>query len=441
MTTGQRLSRRDWLVGSSLMAATWVSPLRQSIAQPPRSANEVVRFACIGVQGMGQTNCQSAAKHGDVVALCDVDESNLDKAAALYPGARKFFDFRKALEGGTDRFDAVVISTPNHTHAAIALMAMRMGKHVYCEKPLSHYLFEARQIAQVARTAKVVTQLGNQATAIMTFRRAIERIRQGIIGSVREVHAWTNRPLWPTGAKLSRATGNPPPGLHWDEWVGPAERTDYLVECHPFKWRGWWRFGNGSLGDMGAFILNVPFHALDLRNPATVDADHTGHDGISFPESATIRWQFPATPKRGPVTMFFYDGGRKPDPAILPNPNPNGGCLLVGTEGMLLGNSDYGDKWERIPGDGRESLNTPPDLLPISGKDHFGDFVDAIRGAGACFSNFEDVAGPLTEMILVGNLALLKKGTVNWDAGNLRVIGAPELATAIRPTYRAGYEL
>lgn len=447
MSFCNKISRRKWLVDSSLAAGAWISAARPVHSQPPRSANDAIRFACVGVEGMGKNNRTAAAKYGDVVALCDVDEQNLDKAAADHPNAVRSFDFRKMFEGHGKRFDAVVISTPDHAHTAIALMALRAGKHVYCEKGLCRYLYEARLLGQVARTSNLATQMGNQGTARNQMRRAIERIREGVIGQIREVHIWTNRPVWPCGADLVPKLGEKPPTtLHWDEFVGPAQMTPFSPDYHPFKWRAWWRFGNGALGDMGAHSMNAAFHACDLTNPVSIEAQHSGHNGISYPKSAFVRWEFAATPKRGPITLNWYDGGRKPDASLFGSvPIASGGCLLVGADGVLVNVGEYAEynaKWQRIPGNGAEALDGPTELLPINNaSDHFGEFVQAIRGNGACLSNFADVGVPFTETVLLGNLAILKGTKIQWDSKNFRAEGIAPDDPAIRPTYRAGYDL
>lgn len=434
-------NRRRWLVSTAIAAGCWAGPRVR--AQPPRSANAELRLACIGVGGKGSSNLTSAAKAGRVVGLCDVDEHSLGKAAEKHPQAQQAFDYRKLLEEQAKAIDVVVISTPDHSHAAIALMAMRNGKHVYCEKPLCKYLSEARRLAETARAMQVVTQMGNQGSAHASLRTAVEQVRRGLIGDVREVHVWTNRPTWPTGpGTVPKLSGEAPKHLHWNEFVGPAEMTPYSSDYHPFKWRGWWHYGNGALGDMAAHGMNAAFHAFDLRNPATVQADHTGHDGISFPKSSTIRWRFPATPKRGEVSMFWYDGGRKPDAALFGGVTiGNGGCLLVGSQGSLLSNGDYNDRWVRIPSSNGDVLAAPPELLACRAADHFEEFVLAIRDGGACWSNFQDTAGPFMETVLLGNLALKSTKAVEWDSAKLSAVGQPELASSIQPVYRSGYDL
>jgi predicted dehydrogenase len=440
MNAPLRLSRRQWLATASLAAGSWAAS--SSLAQPARAANERLRFACIGVGGRGRANLETASKFGDIVALCDVDDQILGQAAAAHPAARKEIDFRKLLENSQDNFDAVVISTPDHTHAVIALMALRNGHHVYCEKPLCRYLAEARILAEVARKSKLVTQLGNQSSANPKFRRAVECVREGMIGAIREVHVWSNVPQWPTGPGTKPAMGACPPTFHWNEFVGPAELTDYSPDYCASKWHAWWRFGNGALGDQAAHSMNAAYHACELRNPVSVEAQHSGHDRISYPKSSFIRWNFAATPKRDPVTLFWYDGGRKPDASLFGSvPISAVGCLLRGDEGTMVSTSLFTETWNRIPSQGEEELTRSAEYIPLAATEHFSEFVDAIRGNGVCMSNFPDVAGPFTETILLGNLALLHDGKLEWDAANLRPKNAKGLEADIRPTYRPGYTL
>jgi predicted dehydrogenase len=338
-----------------------------------------------------------------------------------------------------------VVSTPDHTHAVIALMAMRMGKHVFCEKPLCRYVAEARQLATVAREQKVVTQMGNQGTAMAGFRRALDAVRSGRIGSIREVHVWSGRFNRPSGPNARpTAGGSPPAGLHWDEFVGPAAMQPFSSDFLNRQWQGWWPFGTGPLGDLACHMLNLAFHAVDLRNPATVQAQHTGHNQMAFPQSSSIRWEFPATPRRPAVTLLWYDGGRKPDASLFDGePVPTNGCLLVGERGKLLAVRDeFNSQWMLLP----ERATFVPDaktyFLPAP-PSQFGEFVEAIRQGGTTMSNFPDVAGPMNEVVLLGNLALWAgpDSKLDWDAATMNATGARDLADAIRPSYRAGYTL
>ena len=273
-------------------------------AQPSRSANGQLNFACIGVGGRGASNTDDAGRSGNIVALCDIDETKLEPKAQQNPEARKYFSFLEMLDGRTNDIDAVVISTPDHTHAAAALTAMRAGKHVYCEKPLGRHVGEPRRLSEVALQSKVVTQMGNHGTAEPSFRKMLEAVRSGLIGPIREVHTWMES-YGPTGDARPTPGGDPPPHIHWNEFLGPIEYQPYSPDIHPNRWGSWWAFSSGRIGGMSSHILNLAFHAADLRNPITVEAQHSGHNRIAFPKSTSVRWDFAATRKRPAVTLLF----------------------------------------------------------------------------------------------------------------------------------------
>ena len=281
-------------------------------AKPSLSANEEIRFACIGIGGKGSSDSESAKNHGKVVAVCDIDEKTLGDSKDKFPGAAQYYDFRKMLEEKESEIDAVTVSTPDHTHAVAALMAMRMGKHCFCQKPLTHSIEEARMLGDVARENKLVTQMGNQGTALSNLRQSAALIRNGVVGTVREVHVWTNRPVWPQSYGLKVKTGPASSDeeqawnerakqVHWKEWIGPAVEEAYSPEIHPFKWRGFWKFGTGALGDMACHTLNMSYMALDLKFPTSVVSEHKEHDGVCYPESSKITFEFPELDGRPPV--------------------------------------------------------------------------------------------------------------------------------------------
>ncbi|RMF98461.1 MAG: gfo/Idh/MocA family oxidoreductase, partial [Planctomycetota bacterium] len=262
-------------------------------AQESKSPNEQIQFASIGVGGKGQSDSADAGKHGKMVAICDVDDRTLNGAAKRFEGAKLYNDFRKMLEEMGDQIDAVTVSTPDHCHAAASLMAMRMGKHCFCQKPLTHSIYEARLMAKVAKETGVQTMMGNQGTATDGLRKAAALLKAGALGTVTEVHVWTNRPIWPQGGE--RQPEQPvPPYLHWQEWIGPAPFRPYAPGYHPFSWRGWWDFGTGALGDMACHTMNMPYAGLDLLNPTSVQAETSGHNGDSYPKWSIITYEFPA---------------------------------------------------------------------------------------------------------------------------------------------------
>jgi predicted dehydrogenase len=433
------IKRREFLAATVLSSGYFVAG--RAAAQSPRSANGQLNFACIGVGGRGAANTEDAARAGKIVALCDIDETNLNLKANQFPGAHRYFSFNQMLDERASEIDAVVISTPDHTHAAAALKAMRLGKHVYCEKPLCHSVGEARRLSEVAYQTGVVTQMGNQRTADAVFRRTLEAVRSGMIGTIHEVHAWTGATHLPTGPNARpNFGGSPPPQIHWDEFIGPVEFQPYSADFHPSRWGGWWAFGGGPIGATACHILNLAFHAVDLRNPTTIEAQHSGHNRIAFPKSAMIRWEFAATRKRPPVALIWRHGDYKPDAQLLEGePIPPNGCLLVGDRGKLLCSELFNTSWMLLPE--RKPLN--PDnaydyYLPAASS-HFHEFTDAIQFGGATMSNLVDVGGPMNETFLLGNVAMWADRKIEWDPISLSIKNQPELASIITPTYRAGY--
>jgi predicted dehydrogenase len=317
---------------------------------------------------------------------------------------------------------------------------MKEGKAVFCQKPLTHSLWEARRVAQVARETKVVTQMGNQGTASKVLRKSAAMVQAGLLGPVHEVHAWTNRPIWPQGGPRPEAKPVPA-NLHWDEWLGPAPRRDYADGYHPFAWRGWWDFGTGALGDMGCHTMNMPFMALDLRDPVSVTAETAGHNKDSYPKWAIIQYQFAATDKRPAVKMTWYEGGKQPPLELLEGAQMNDcGSLIIGERGKLYAPGSDGNALTLLGG--VQEIDVPLRESP----GHFEEFVAAIKGGDPAVSNFADYAGPLTETVLLGNLAVWTADsgsgpTIEWDAKNLAAKNVPHLEKLIKPEYRQGYSI
>lgn len=432
-------------------------------ARASRSALEEIRFGCVGVDGKGSSDSSDAHAPDNgrrVVAVCDIDENKLNKASSKFEGAMKFFDFREMLEKMGDNIDAVTVSTPDHTHAPAGLMAMRMGKHCFCQKPMTHSIYEARLMADTAREMGVKTQMGNQGTAESTLRQSAALIRSGAIGDVSEVHVWTNRPVWPQGdTQVARMKA--PPEIHWNLWIGPAEYQEYSPEIHPFKWRGFWEFGTGALGDMACHTLNMSYMALDLKNPVSVQATTSGHNKVMYPGWSIIEYMFPANDSRGPVKMVWYDGGKLPPEEMLEGlPKAGNGnnytsaALVVGSKGRLYSPGDYGGDQANtgvLMGDAefvqqRQFLRENRVEYTRS-PGHFEEFANAIKGEGEAVSNFPNYAGGLTETVLLGNLAVWVDGPkVMWDAKNLKAkidgADAPEeVQRIIKPVYQNGYKL
>ncbi|MEX2118677.1 MAG: Gfo/Idh/MocA family oxidoreductase [Pirellulales bacterium] len=409
-------------------------------ADESKSPNERIRFACIGVGGKGSSDSEDAGRFGDVVAICDIDEQKLDAAAIKFPQAKKYFDFRKLLDEMGDRIDAVTVSTPDHTHAVAAAMAMRMGKHCFCQKPLTHSLFEARTLARIAREKQVATQMGNQGTALSGLRKAAAIVQAGALGTVKEVHVWTNRPVWPQGGE--RDLEEPAPSyVHWEEWLGPAPYRPHAAGYHPFAWRGWWDFGTGALGDMACHTMNMPFKALDLRDPVSVVAETTGHNKDSYPSKSIIRFEFAASGKRPALSLTWYDGSHLPDKELLNGNDPKAsGSIIIGEKGKLYSPDDNGAEYYLLGDVDEPEVDY---VQPLDGESaHFAEWVAAIKGGSPAASNFPDYAGPLTETVLLGNLAVWASGKkIEWDAKNLKATNAPEVEPIIKTTYREGYSL
>jgi predicted dehydrogenase len=386
-----------------------------------------------------------------VVAICDIDDETLGKAGEKFPGAKKYHDFRKMLEDMGGSIDAVTVSTPDHTHAVAAAMAMKMGKHCFCQKPLTRSLWEARQLTEIATKMGVATQMGNQGTAESNLRKSAALIgKTKVIGNVKEIHVWTNRPVWPQAYGLKVATQPAPAHIKWDLWLGPNKPHDYSPEIHPFKWRGFWEFGTGALGDMACHTLNMSFMALNLRDPISVEAKADRHDGICFPKWSEITFEFPELDGRAACKMVWYDGGQVP-PAELMNDLPKqgdnhftSGALLIGEKGKFYSPGDYGEH-VRQTGVIANGEFTPIRSLEcddwVRSPGHFVEFAEAIKGGPAAMSNIQTYAGGLTETILLGNLAVWSGKKVEWDAKNLVATNTNELDKIIRPDYFNGYEI
>ena len=452
-------SRREFVkttaaAGMGLMVAADLAP------RASRMVADEIAFASIGVGGKGSSDSSMLGKLGRMVAICDVDEENLNKKRGEFPKAERFFDYRKLLEEAGDKIDAVSISTPDHMHAPISLQAMRMGKHCTCQKPLTHSIEEARMMGDGAREKKLITQMGNQGTADGNLRRSAALVKAGVIGEVKEVHVWTNRPVWPQSKGYKPKESPVPKHVKWDLWLGGAPKRAFSHEIHPFKWRGFWDFGTGALGDMACHTLNMSFMATDMKNPVSIKATTDGHDGNCFPKWSVIEYVFD-TGNMNQLKMYWYDGSKMPPKEILEglprDPNPrrkgrhyNSAALLIGEKGSFYSPGDYG-------GDRRNSgilVNgeftpirkiTEPSVefpkAPAGGI--YGEFASAIKGELKAESNFPDYAGPLTEVVLLGNLAVWQPDTlIKWDAKTLEAENATEeMKKLIRHDYHNGYSI
>jgi predicted dehydrogenase len=439
-------SRRGFLRATALTGfGIWVGSEGAAEAKP-RSANDQLNFACIGVGGKGDSDSTDAGRFGNVVAICDVDENTLNKKGVEFPNARKYRDYRKMYDEMGKQIDAVTVSTPDHSHGPATALALHMGKAAYTQKPLAHSIYECRHLGMLARKMKVATQMGNQGTADNTLRSNAYKIRAGALGAVKEVHVWTNRPIWPQG--IDRPAPKPvPANLDWDLWIGPAQMRPYGDGYHTFAWRGFWDFGTGALGDMACHTVNMPFMALDLRNPVSVVATSSGTNHDSYPHSAKMTFEFAANKDRPALTLTWYEGGELPPKELIPvdllpesGKVPSSGSLVVGDKGVLYTPGDSGAGGHIIGGVDVGEVDYP------KSPGHWEEFVAAIRGGKPAMSNFPDYASQLAETILLGNLAVWAEGEkVEWDAKNMKVKNGKALAEKvehiIRPVYRSGYSL
>ncbi|MBX3733986.1 MAG: Gfo/Idh/MocA family oxidoreductase [Verrucomicrobiae bacterium] len=427
-------------------------------------ANDRIQVACIGVGGKGSSDTDDAARcGGTIVGLCDVDSESLAKKAQKFPEARRYADFRRMLEELGSSVDAVTISTPDHVHGVAAAMAMKMGKHIYCQKPLTQTVFEARELRQLARDKKLATQMGNQGSAGSGLRRAVEVIQSGVIGPVRELHVWSNRPVWPQGLARPGGSDPVPAALDWDLWLGPAPFRPYKSGVyHAFAWRGWNDFGTGALGDMACHTVNMPFRALKLGYPTRVVAEITSEMfPETFPKTSRLRFEFPERDGLPPLKFWWYDGnpGDQDLGPLRPSADltreivalqgtlPASGCLLVGERGKLFSPDDYGSRFFLMadaenaytPGDQHEAARAVAESIPRS-PGHSEEWFRMMRDGTPAYSNF-DIAAYLTEIILLGCVAVrVGEGRVmEWDGPNMRSPNIPEAARFVKRENRAGW--
>ncbi len=430
-------NRRKFIKQSALAGIGFFSGV------PPRafsnSPNEKVNLGMIGCAGKGETNVMAFSSAGqNIIALCDVDTERPALAFKMRPKATRYTDYREMLEKQKD-IDAVVVTTPDHSHARAAITAMKLGKHVYVEKPMAHTIYESRLLQKVAAETKVATQMGNQGHAGWVLREAVEIVESGAIGNVTEFHAWTDRPSWPQALDRPTEAMPIPPSLNWDLWLGPAPERPYH-ECYlPRKWRGWWDFGTGPLGDMACHITDLGFWALDLGYPIAVEAEVSDHHLETGPQWSIIRYDFPARGSQPPVRLTWYDGGKKPDPALADGEEiPGNGSLLIGDKGKLFVPETYGAKYVLLPRENFADYKTPA-IKYSRPKSHYMEWIEACKGNGPSMSNFIDYAGKLTEVVLVGNVALRVGKKIEWDGPNMKATNCPEADPFIKPEYRDGW--
>jgi len=499
------LNRRNFLKTTAL--ATGAVSFGFPAIVRGQNLNSKINIACVGIAGKGAQETNSSASE-NIVALCDVDINYSAKTRAKFPDAKFFQDFRKMFDAMGKSIDAVTITTPDHTHAMIAATAMSLGKHVYCQKPLTQTIYEARHLRDLAQKSKVVTQMGNQGTTADGQRRAVEVIQSGILGTVKEVHIWSNRPIWPQGMNRPEGSDPVPDGLDWDLWIGPAPMRPFKLGSgkgkhdfgiyNPFNWRGWQDFGTGALGDMACHTVNMPFRALKLGYPTEIEAEAIGGmNKETYPIGSKIRFQFSrektahahpwakkaaelflshtATPSESPLTLWWYDGGKpqpgnpylhdrsnKPPRELLTDVEafrgeiPHSGCLIIGDKGIGFAPDDQGSQlFVKLAGEKKFTfIDKHPAAMAVpvtitrnlfkgdADVRHHQEWHDAIRQnkPELCFSRF-DIGATLTEIMLLGCVALRVGKKLDWDGPNMRVTNAPEAAQFIKRENRPGWML
>jgi len=449
-----QLNRRQFLQAATLTFSSLMIVPRHVLGGKGFIApSDKLNIAGIGVGGMGGHNIKEMQTQ-NIVALCDVDWEHARKTFELFPTAKRYKDFRKMLEQQKD-IDAVVVSTPDHTHVVAAMAAIQHGKHVYCEKPLTYSVFEARQLSAAARQAKVATQMGTQGHAMESARLLCEWIWDGAIGPVREVHAWTPHPVWPQGIERPTDTPPVPDTLDWDLWLGPAPYRPYHPAYLPALWRGWWDFGTGGLGDMGCHIFDPIFWALKLGHPTSVEASHSifvrepmnwkkQRNTESFPQASIVYYRFPARGEMPPLKLTWYDGGLMPEtPEELEEGRKMGdqfgGVLYIGDKGKILTGSHGANGVRIIPESKMNAYQKPAATLARS-IGHREEWIEACKGGQPAGANF-DYAGPLTEVVLLGNIALRTGKKLLWDGENMKFTNVPAANQYLHREYRAGWTL
>jgi predicted dehydrogenase len=457
------LTRRDFIKRTSI--ATSTAALAFPYVGNVLGANDRINVACIGVGGKGDSDSSDAAGcGGNIVALCDVDTNTLDQKSKQFPNAKRFQDYRKLLDEMGKDIDAVTVSTPDHHHGSAALRAMKLGKHCFCQKPLVQTVYEARQMRKVAAQKKLATQMGNQGSAESGLRRAVEVLQAGVIGKPVELHVWTNRPIWPQGLDRPKGEDPVPATLNWDCWLGPAAERPYKKDVyHTFKWRGWYDFGTGALGDMACHTVNMPFRALKLGYPTVVECELASRMyPETFPKTSRIRFEFPEREGLPPLKFWWYDGNpneafkpiRPPAEAVKEiitsmGKLPEAGALVIGEKGKLFSPDDYGAQFfvamkgqdEMQPGSNHNACKAVPESIPRS-PGHMQEWFRMMKEGTPAYSNFE-IAAYLTEIILLGCVALrLGEGVrMDWDGPNMKSTNLPEAERFVRRHNRAGWEL
>jgi hypothetical protein len=465
-------SRRNFLKSSSLAVGAGIVGAPSFLRG--QNLNERINVACIGVGGKGDSDCSSAAAlGGNIVGLCDVDENTLNRKAQKFPQAKKYKDFRKMLEELDKSVDAVTVSTPDHCHGVAGIMAMKMGKHIYCQKPLTQTVWEAREMRRLAKEKNLATQMGNQGSGGDGLRRAVEVIQAGVMGQPKELHVWSNRPIWPQAVDRPVGEDPAPPTVDWDLWLGPAAMRPFKQGVyHPFAWRGWYDFGTGALGDMACHTVNMPFRALKLGYPTVVECELASRVyPETFPLTSRIRFEFPERDGLPPLKFWWYDGNPdanhsiyrksgfikplRPDADLVKeivntrDKLPGSGCLIVMEKGKIFSPDDYGSQFyvlmkgeeEFKSGNDHEACKAVPKTIPRS-PGHDQEWFRMMKGGEPAYSNF-DIAAYLTEIILLGCIALrVGEGRrMEWDGPNMTSPNIPEAAQFVKRPYRDGWSV
>ena len=444
------ISRRGFIgTSATALAGLTIVPHHAVSGLGHIAPSDKLNIAGVGIGGMGRNNLANVAKTENIVALCDVDwGEQTSRVFKTYPGAKQYKDYRVMLDKQKE-IDAVIVATSDHTHAVISMDAMKRSKHVFTQKPLTHTVYEAKVLAKAAKEYKVATQMGNQGQASDGPRRLREMIWNDVIGPVREVHVWTDRPnnglfktYWPQGVNRPVETPPTPSELDWDLFVGPAPTRPYHPAYHPFKWRGWWDFGTGALGDIGCHSLDPVFRALKLKYPTSVQAVSTLVNTETYPSGSIVRYEFPARGEMPPLSLTWYDGGLRP--LLIPELEPGmqmgaGGTLYVGDKGKILND-------KILPASLRESYKAPEPYIPSS-PGHEEEWILACKGGTPAGSDFE-WAGPLTETVLLGNVALrnemkekLGGQVMTWNPDKFSFTNIPEADQFLHCEYRKGWSL
>ncbi|MEN6424741.1 MAG: Gfo/Idh/MocA family oxidoreductase [Phycisphaerales bacterium] len=444
------LSRRQFVGAAATVAAFTVVPRSVLGGAGNAAPSDRVNVAAIGAGGMGAGNTNACADAGaNIVALCDVDWAKAAGQFEKYPNAKKYKSFVEMLDKEAQNIDAVIVATPDHMHAIASTAAMKRGKHVYCQKPLTRLVSEARAMTEIARKYKVVTQMGNQGHSGDGVRDICEWIWAGVIGEVKEVHAWTNRPIWPQGIDRPKEVHEIPSTLDWNLWLGPAPERPYNKCYAPFAWRGWWDFGGGALADMACHVLDPVFWALKLKYPVSVEASCTPVNDETFPLASMVHYEYPAREGMPAVKVHWYDGGLKPQrPDLLevgrPLDQAASNVLFIGSRGVLRC-GEYGDNPQLLPYERHREFmkNKPPQTLKRIKTSHEGNWLEVIRTGGQATSHF-DYAGPFTEMVTMGNLAIRPENVgkkLLWDGENMRVTNDEKANDYVQMHYRKGWSL